>query len=124
MTNQDHNIDEDGLAQEVDANRYCHAAVSSALKDPEFAESVGAKAPERHVNANASATRSTTIDPNYLTKIISLAKYNRRCPADVCAIDTISFKHILLKPDLVSWDTGPPNVNNELNVVRVHPQFY
>ena len=52
------------------------AAVSSALKDPEFAESVGAKAPERRITANASATRSMTIGPNYLAKIISCAKNN------------------------------------------------
>ena len=51
------------------------AAVLSALKDPEFAESVGAKAPERRT-INASATQSTTIDPNYLAKIISRAKNN------------------------------------------------
>ena len=37
------------------------AAILSALKDPEFVESVGAKAPERRVTVNAFATRSKTI---------------------------------------------------------------
>ena len=43
---------------------------------------------------------------------------------NACALEATSFKHILLQPDLVSWDTGPHNVDNELSIVRVHPQFF